>query len=46
MANSTQPSAERRIASLLLDPSYFCIWMVGGLTSVVRWLQLLVLSGG
>ncbi len=44
MANSTQPSAERRIASLLLDPSYFCIWMVGGLTSVVRWLQLLVLS--
>ena len=44
MANSPKRPAERGIGDLLLDPSYLCIWTVGGLTAVVRWLQLLVLS--
>ena len=36
--------AERSIRELLGDRNYGCIWAVGGLTGVVRWLQLLVLG--
>ena len=32
------------IRTLLSDPDYLNIWLVGGLTGVIRWLQLLVMG--
>ncbi len=36
--------AESAIGRLTRDPSYLCIWGIGGLTGVVRWLQLLAMG--
>ncbi len=36
--------AESGMRALMRDPAYFCIWSVGGLTGIVRWLQLLALG--
>jgi len=35
---------ERNVRALLHDRNYLCIWGVGGLTGIVRWLQLLVMG--
>ncbi len=36
--------AKSDIGALLRDPDYLCIWSIGGLTGMVRWLQLLALG--
>ena len=42
-AAEDQPSASP-IRTLIRDGNFVCIWLVGGLTGVVRWFQLLALG--
>lgn len=39
-----EPATVSPVGSLLRDPSFLCVWTIGGLTGIVRWLQLLVLG--
>ena len=41
---ASAPASTSPVRTLLRDRSFLCIWAVGGLSGVVRWLQLLVLG--
>ena len=41
-AQDQAATPERQVSALLADPNYLCVWVSGGFTGVVRWLQLLV----
>jgi len=43
-ASPTDPAPHSPVRSLLRDRGFLCVWSIGGLTGVVRWLQLLVLG--
>ena len=42
LADASPP--ERPLRALLADPGFLCVWSIGALSGIVRWLQLLVLG--
>ena len=43
-ASRTVPVPRGPVRTLLRERSFLCVWSIGGLTGIVRWLQLLVLG--
>ena len=39
--NPTRADEDRPVRTLLSDKNFLCIWLVGGVTGVIRWFQLL-----
>ena len=39
--NPTRVDEDRPVRTLLSDQNFLCIWLVGGVTGVIRWFQLL-----
>jgi MFS family permease len=40
----TSPGPSNPVRTLLRERSFVCVWSIGGLSGIVRWLQLLVLG--
>ncbi len=38
--NPTRVDENRPVRALLSDQNFLCIWLVGGVTGVIRWFQL------